>query len=647
MSLVRLENVSKYYLGEAVLDRVNFRVEAGERIGLIGRNGSGKSTMFRIITGEVSPDGGVVERARRLRMAALAQLPRFDGDATVLDIAREAFADLIAMEAELTRLSEAMARHEPGAMDSYTRLEHEFEARSGWDYPNRISRTLSGLGFRDSEFSLPFRALSGGQRTRLMLALVLLRDADLLLLDEPENHLDMDAREWLEDYLKQCGQAVVIISHDRRMLDAAVHRIVEIERGQLREFPGNYAFYLKQKALIREQQQKAWERQEAFIRKQEVFIERFRYKNTKARQVQSRIRVLERMERVDAPPPEADTAAFRLGTVAVSGEIALDVRNLSMAYGDLVLYEGISFALRRGERIGLIGPNGSGKTTLLRQLAGRIPATRGEVIHGHKVSIGFFEQHHESMNPRWDVLTALLDARSDWTPEKARTFLGRLLFTGDDVFKPVSALSGGELARLAIGRLIAGGANVLLLDEPTNHLDIASREALENALDESEASMIIASHDRALVDRLVSRLIVLRDGRAEVFLGNYSEYHEKERAQETGETQTATARRTEEVLRVRGQNVSAGRDEHSPAVDTRAERKARERAQRQRQRKLEQIEADIAVMESLLAEYPARFAALDPADYRAAAALTEEYEGLKRDLAELYTAWEELAGAED
>ncbi|HOV61736.1 MAG TPA: ABC-F family ATP-binding cassette domain-containing protein [Candidatus Hydrogenedentes bacterium] len=646
MSLVRLENVSKYYLGEAVLDGVNLRVEAGERVGLIGRNGSGKSTLFRIITGEVSPDGGVVERARRLRMASLAQLPRFDGDATVLDIALEAFADARAMEAELARLSEAMARHEPGAMEAYTRLEHEFEARDGWEYPNRIRRTLSGLGFRDAEFALPFRALSGGQRTRLMLALVLLRDADLLLLDEPENHLDMDAREWLEDYLKQCGQAVVIISHDRRMLDAVVHRIVEIERGQAREFSGNYAFYLKQKALIREQQQKAWERQEAFIRKQEVFIERFRYKNTKARQVQSRIRALEKMERVEAPPPEADTAAFRLGSVAVSGEVALEARDLAMAYGDQVLYDGVSFALRRGERIGLIGPNGSGKTTLLRQLAGRIPGSRGEVMPGHKVTLGFFEQHHESMNPRWDVLGAMLDARPDWTPENARTFLGRLLFTGDDVFKPVSALSGGELARLAIGRLIAGGANALLLDEPTNHLDIASREALENALAECEASMIIASHDRALVDRLVTRLIVLRDGRAEVFLGNYSEYHERQGKRAEADND-AVVRRAEEALQVRRKTDTGTGISETPAVDPRAERKARERAQRQRQRKLEQVEADIAAMEALLSEYPARFAALDPADYRAAAALTEEYEGLKRDLAELYAAWEELAAEEE
>ena len=643
MSLVRLERVSKYYLGEPVLDGVDFRVEGGERVGLIGRNGSGKSTLFRVITGEVSPDGGVVERARRLRMASLAQLPRFDGEATVLDIAREAFAEVRVMELELNRLGEAVARHEPGALEAYTLLEHAFEARGGWDYPNRIRRTLSGLGYREAASTQAFRALSGGQRTRLLLAVVLLRVADLLLLDEPENHLDMDAREWLEDYLKQCGQAVVIISHDRRMLDSVVHRIVEIERGLLREFSGNYTFYLKQKALLREQQQKAWERQVAFIRKQEVFIERFRYKNTKARQVQSRIRALEKMERVEAPPPEADTAGFRLGSVAVSGEVALEARDLAMGYGDLTLYDGISFVLRRGERIGLIGPNGSGKTTLLRQLAGRMPGARGEVVPGHRVNVGFFEQHHESLNPRWDVLGALLEARPDWTPEKARTFLGRLLFSGDDVFKPVEALSGGELARLAIGRLIAGGANVLLLDEPTNHLDIASREALENALDESEASMIIASHDRALVDRLATRLIVLRGGRAEVFPGRYSEYHERERVQESEESRAAAARRTEDALRVRGPVAPDSRAENSPSLDPRSERKARERARRQRQRKLEQVEADIAAMETLLAEYPARFAALDPADYRAAAALTEEYEGLKQDLAELYAAWEELA----
>ncbi|HOC72013.1 MAG TPA: ABC-F family ATP-binding cassette domain-containing protein [Candidatus Hydrogenedentes bacterium] len=628
MSLVRLENITKSYLGRPVLDGVSLRIEPGERVGLIGRNGTGKSTVFRVITGEIEPDSGVVERMRRLRLACLEQLPKVAEEKTIQDIVMESFPEILELEARLARLEERMAAEGDALLAEYSDAQHAFTAMGGYGFRTRVKQVLQGLGFRPEEFSLPFHALSGGQRTRLRLALALLRDADLLLLDEPENHLDVEAREWLESYLSSCREAVMIISHDRQMLNNATTRIVEVERGQLFDYSGNYAFYQKQKALLREQYQKAYERQEEFIRKEEALIERFRYKNTKARQMQSRLKRLDKLERIEAPPPEADTAAFRLGEVERSGEVVLDVRDAAMAYGDLTLYDGISFTVRRGERVGIVGPNGAGKTTLLRQIAGMHKGTGGAVTLGHKVSVSFFEQNHDNVNRSSDILSEVLSVRPDFTPEQARRFLGRLLFTGEDVFKPVSTLSGGELARVAMAKMILGGANLLLLDEPTNHLDIASREALEGALAAFGGSILLASHDRALVDGLVEKLVILRDGKARVFLGNYADFHRQSgQAEEDPSDKTA-----EEVLRIR--RIEKEREA----------KKSRAREDRKGQKRLAKVEADIAAMESLLADYTGRFAALDPADFTAAQALTDEYNGLRDDLKALYEEWETLAG---
>ncbi len=626
MSIVRLENVSKYFAGAAVLEGVDFRVEEGEHIGLIGRNGTGKSTVFRLITGEIQADGGVIERMKRARIACLAQLPQVAAGATIFDIVLHSFQDLLEQERALAALEDRMAAGDAAALVEYGPLQEQFAARGGYEFRGNIKRVLQGLGFHPEEFNLPFHALSGGQRTRLMLALVLLQDADLLLLDEPENHLDLEAREWLEEYLRQCRAAVVIISHDRQMLNAVATRIVEVERGILFNYSGNYAFYMGQKALLREQQQRAFERQQEFIRKEEAWIDRFRYKNTKARQVQSRIKRLEKMEMVDAPPPEATSATFNLGAVVRSGAVVLDARDLSMRYGPLTLYKDLSVQVRRGERIGLIGPNGSGKTTLLRHLSGKIKGLGGTVTLGHKVTLNYYEQNHESMNPANDVLTEVQTVRPEWTPQEVRSFLGRLLFTGDDVFKPVQALSGGELSRVAMAKLILGRANLLLLDEPTNHLDIASREALENALAEFPGTIILASHDRALIDRLADRLIVIERGNASVHLGNYAEYHRKH----LESLAPTPPKSTDEVLKIRR------------VQEEREKKKARDREDRKQRRLLEQLEQDIESMEELLETFHEKFAGLDPADFVAAQRLNEEYSGLKADLKALYEEWEAL-----
>jgi ATP-binding cassette, subfamily F, member 3 len=627
MSILRIENVSKNFAGAPVLEDVDFRIEEGEHIGLIGRNGTGKSTLFRLITGEILPDGGVVDRMKRARVACLAQLHRVDDNATVFDVVLDSFQELIAQEKVLNDLEERMAQGDESVLEEYSRLQEHFSVHRGYEFRTDIKRVLHGLGFLVEEFDLPFHALSGGQRTRLMLALVLLQDADLLLLDEPENHLDLEAREWLEKYLKNCPKAVVIISHDRQMLNSVVERIVEVEFGQLTKYAGNYEAYLKAKELHRDQQGKAYERQQEFMRKEEAWIDRFRYKNTKAKQVQSRIKRLEKLEKVDAPPPEASEVTFNLGEVQKSGESVLDVRELSIAYDGLQLYKNVSFEVSKGERVGIIGPNGSGKTTLLKHIAGLLKEGEGAVNLGHKVLLESYDQNHESVNPGSDVLTEVQAAKPLWTPTQIRSFLGRMLFRGDDVFKTISTLSGGELSRVAMAKLMLGKANLLLLDEPTNHLDIASREALESSLENYPGTLIMASHDRALIDRLATKLIIVENGEAAMHLGNYSHYRWLRKEQEAPEEE----KNTEDVLKIRrGEEV-------------RKEKKTRDRNDRKQRRQLEQLEEDIESMESLIEGFDEKFSQVDPSDYQKAQELKDEYEGLKTDLQELYQSWEELS----
>ncbi|MCX5769269.1 MAG: ATP-binding cassette domain-containing protein [Candidatus Hydrogenedentes bacterium] len=424
---------------------------------------------------------------------------------------------------------------------------------------------------------------------------------------------------------------MVIISHDRRMLNHVVKRIVEVERAGLFNYTGNYDSYLEQKTLVREQQQKAFDLQQEFIEKETKWINRFRYKNTKAKQVQSRIRNLEKMERTEAPPPEGSEAKFRFGEVVRSGQLVLDARGLGKSYGDLKLYAGLSFQVTRGERVGIIGPNGSGKTTLLRQLAGRLEGGSGSVALGHKVTFGFYDQHHENLENANDILTEIRLERPDMTPEQVRTFMGKFLFTGEDVFKPLAALSGGELSRVALAKLILSQANLLLLDEPTNHLDIASREALEGALKAFPGSLLVVSHDRELIDRLVEKLIVIENGTASVHLGNYSHYRWKLEA----ELEQKAARAVEDAKKKANDALKVRKNGSRPD-------KAQEREARKRRKQIEELEQNIESMEALVEEIEQQFAAIGAADYEQTRALKEQYDGLKSDLQGMYAEWEKM-----
>jgi ATP-binding cassette subfamily F protein 3 len=580
------------------------------------------------MTGEIEPDSGLVERQRRTRYACLAQIPDVSPNTTIFDAVLHSFDEILSMERRLGELEALMGGGDESVLPEYSELQDQFTIRGGYDFRLRISQVLHGLGFHTGDFELPFHVLSGGQRTRLMLALVLLQDADLLLLDEPENHLDLEAREWLEEYLTSCRASVVIISHDRRMLNAVCSRIVEIERSQVRSYSGNYDAYQKDKALIREQQMKAFERHQEHLRKEQAFIDKFRYKATKARQVQSRIKRLEKLETVEAPLAETATANFNLGEVVRSGAVVLQAKHLTMGYDNLPLYSEVNFEVHRGERVGIIGPNGTGKTTLLRQVAGQHAGLAGEIVLGNKVRPGYYDQHHDTFNPAADILTEVQSAQPQLTAEQVRSFMGKFLFVGDEIFKPVKALSGGERSRVAMAKLILSGANLLLLDEPTNHLDIASREALELALSEFQGAIIMISHDRALIDRLVDKLIIIENGRAEVHLGNYTHYRWK--VQQAGAAVKEAPKKDPLQIRTRQEKERT---------------KSQERELRKQRKQLETLEAEIEAGETRLQSFEQKFAAIDPADYERAAALKAEYESAKQTLEGQYAEWETLTEA--
>jgi ATP-binding cassette, subfamily F, member 3 len=630
MSYIRFEKISKAYNGKPVLDEIDFRVEAGDKIGLIGRNGAGKSTLFRIITGEISADEGQIDKMKRVRIAALSQLPDVPAEKTLHDIVLEHFEEFLELEKTLGELEIKIGEGDEGILEEYGHLQEKFTLMDGYGFRSRIKRVLCGLGFLESEFTISFKALSGGQRTRLMLALVLLADADLLLLDEPENHLDLQAREWLESFLKDWPHALVIISHDRQMLNVVANRIVEVERGGVRGYKGNFDTFMKEKKRLMEEQEKAYQKQRDFIEGEEQRIDKFRYK---AKQAQSWIKKLDKIERIKAPITEQAGISFSLGgDVVRSGQLVLDADGMGMGFDNLPLYQNVSFKVERGERVGIIGPNGTGKTTLLKQLAERLAIENGQAVGtvtlGPKVTMGYYDQQHEDHNTTHEMLAEFEMTYPELTREAVRSFLGRFQFSNDDVFKPMNTLSGGERSRVAIAKLILSKANLLLLDEPTNHLDILSRAALEDALVNFDGTIVMVSHDRHLIDRLATKLVVVSNGQASVHLGNYTEYRNKK-----GDTH-AKQLSDPDVLMIR-------KREKVKKTNSRGDQKEIDR----QKRKLKTLESQISTIEELLDAYDARFAEVDPTDYTALGDLTAEKEGLSNDLQELYDEWEIMSSA--
>jgi len=528
--LFRLSDVHKSYATHHILRGVSLQINPGEHVGLVGRNGAGKTTIFRLVSGEESPDRGDVVRARSVRLGLLAQHVHFEPGTTVHESALAAFGHLQQIEHEMHELEHRMAEVDADlekVLKRYSDLQHEFEREGGFEYAAKAEAILQGLGFDRQQWSLETEKLSGGQQNRLGLARLLLAEPDVLLLDEPTNHLDVTAVEWLEEFLQSYASAYVIISHDRYFLDRACRRIVELESGRSSSYTGNYSAYLVEREERREAQQRAYENQRQLIEKTEEFIRR-NLAGQKTKQAKSRRTMLAKLERVEAVRADRSSGDFRLQSIERTGNHVLMVNEAAIGYPDKMLARDISFILRRGGCLGIIGPNGSGKTAFLKTILKKIPALAGEIRWGTKVQIGYYAQQLDDLDDRNEIIMELRRvAPASATAGELRSFLAKFLFTGDDVYKKVGDLSGGEKGRLALAKLIYSRVNVLVLDEPTNHLDIPSREALEEALDAYEGTILTISHDRYFLDRVATQILALDgQGVAEHYDGDYTEYHD-------------------------------------------------------------------------------------------------------------------------
>ena len=529
MSLVWAEGLVKRYGDQVVLAGVSFQIARGERIALIGENGSGKSTLLKLIAGLDEPTSGRVGRARAVRLGYLPQESALDSERILFAEMLQAFAPLQRREKELRRLEEEISRS-PDPTElllRYDGLREEFERAGGYRYESEIRQVLTGLGFNPRDWERSLAELSGGERARASLAQLILERPELLLLDEPSNHLDFAALEWLEDYLEGWEGGYLLVSHDRLLLERLAERTWELVGGQLYQYRGNYSKYIELRTAWEERQLKLYERQQAEVARTREFIQRVQA-GQKHRQAKDRERRLERLERVEQPPQRKKLHfTFNLGRP--SGEEVLKFRNLAVGYPGRELLRCPDLVLHRGARVALVGPNGSGKTTLLRTILGELPSLSGAVELGYHVEPGYFAQVQELEGER-TVLEAILAGR-DGTVGEARDHLGRFLFSGEEAFKRVGELSGGELSRLALASLAQMEGNLLLLDEPTNHLDIPSQEVLQEALEGYQGTIILVSHDRYLVDRLATQLWEIRDGRLWVYEGDYS-YYRRRRAEE-------------------------------------------------------------------------------------------------------------------
>ncbi len=647
--LFRLSEVHKSYGTRDVLRGTSLQVNPGEHVGLVGRNGAGKSTIFRLVRGEETADRGEVVRARGMKLGLLDQHVHFKPGSTVHESALAAFGRLQQIEHEMHELEHRMADAGDDLekiLERYSDLQQEFEHEGGFEYAARAESILQGLGFDREMWSLETEKLSGGQQNRLGLACLLLAAPDVLLLDEPTNHLDVNAVEWLEQFLREYSSAFVIISHDRYFLDRSCRRIIELENGRAANYNGNYSDYLVEREERREAQQRAYDNQQQLIAKTQEFIRR-NLAGQKTKQAKSRRKMLEKLERLDAVPRDQSSGDFRLQTIERTGNHVLTVMDLAVGYPDKLLAEKIAFILRRGECLGIIGPNGSGKTTFLRTILKKIEPLAGEVRWGTKVQIGYYAQQLDDLDDRNEIIMELRRvAPSTATAGELRSFLAKFLFTGDDVYKHVRDLSGGEKGRLALAKLIYSRVNVLVLDEPTNHLDIPSREALEEALSAFEGTIVTISHDRYFLDRVATQILALDGvGGAEHYDGDYTEYHDWK----LGVRDAAPVREPEDenLVSVVAAPVQPVPLAPAPVAKPSAPKKPGVKVVKKKKveaRTPERIEADIAEAEARLNEISQQMGTPEVArDAGRLIALNDEYQQTEASLKTLYDEWDRIA----
>jgi len=629
--LFRLSDIYKSYGGTEILRGVSFQINPNEKVGLVGRNGAGKTTVFRVITGEEAVDSGEVLKLNNLKIGLLQQHVDFTDNETVHTAALSAFQTLHDIEAEMRQLEIAMAEdYSEEILNRYAELQTEFEHLDGFTYTARAEAILLGLGFTKETWNLETKNLSGGQKNRLGMARLLLSNPDILLLDEPTNHLDVNAVEWLENFLQNYETAFVIVSHDRYFLDRTCRRIIEIDKGKAITYKGNYSQFLIEREERREIQRREFENQQSYIAKTEEYI-RKNLAGQKTKMAKSRRTLLARLERVEAVTVDKASGNFNLKGVERAGLNVLTAEDLAIGYGEKVLAKDINFTLNRGECLGIIGGNGTGKTTFLKTILGNLRELDGKLSWGTKTNIGYYAQNLEDLDPRNEVIQEIRRVAPNADNGELRGFLARFLFTGEEIFKNVADLSGGEKGRLALAKLIYSQKNVLVLDEPTNHLDIPSREALEAALESYPGTILAVSHDRYFLDEISSQILSFEDdARVEIFDGNYTEFHDwKER--KSIESKTSNLPKAAPVEKAEAPIPAAGNLTLS-------------KNQRQTiEKRIKEIEGEIPLLEAKSSELTAKMN--DPktaADHSKLQKVSAEYKENEQKTQTLYKKWESL-----
>jgi len=651
--LIQLSELTKSFGDRVLLDRVTWQIDDGDRVGLCGPNGAGKTTLLKMLAGLDEPDSGAIVKPATLTIGYLPQDGLTHSGRTAFEEASSAFQPLLDLKAEMHaiehRLGDASVPHDEheAMLARYSELQDRFRLADGYNMDLRIATVLRGLGFSDEDVARPAETFSGGWQMRIALAKLLLGRPNLLLLDEPTNHLDLDARNWLEEFLRTYPYAVILVSHDRYFLDAVVTRITDLNLRKLTDYVGTYSKYVEQRDAMLERLRQAKREQDEEIARVKLFIDRFRYQATKASQVQSRIKMLEKVVPIEVPP-ERKRIHFKFPPCAKSGRTVLELKHARKAYGRLLVFRDVNLHIERGDRIALVGPNGAGKSTLMRMLSGEEAPDHGTRTIGHQVVPEYFAQDEAArLDPSLTVYETLqAGSPTDMVPA-IRNILGGFLFSGDDIYKKVAVLSGGERTRLAVARMLLRPSNTLLLDEPTNHLDLDSKDVLLEALDDYGGTLIIVSHDRYFVEKLATKIIEIGRGEAIVYPGTYREFlSHKEAApaaQPPGVGPQASGSRPE----ASGAQPKA----QSPKPDTSRDARKRDDAERRkRQRALESLHKRIAELESRIAAREAEVKKIEAAmaaegfyeDRAAAASLIDRHHALMWEVGDLMAQWEAL-----
>ncbi|AYF04477.1 TPA: ABC-F family ATP-binding cassette domain-containing protein [Bacillus mobilis] len=640
--LLQVNALSKLYGAETILANIKLEVQTKDRIALVGRNGAGKSTLLKIIAGELSHDGGEIIKPKDVSIGYLAQNTGLETSLTIWDEMLTVFTHLQQMETKLRRLEQEMGKEENFSNEAtyerlladYDQLQLNYKDQGGYQYEADIRSILSGLGFPVETHQTTISTLSGGQKTRLALGKLLLTKPDLLILDEPTNHLDIETLTWLEQYLQGYPGAILIVSHDRYFLDKLVTQVYEISNKESRRFVGNYSKYLDLKSALYEQEMKRYEKQQDEIAKLEDFVQKNIARASTTKRAQSRRKQLDRMELLTRPLGDSKSASFHFDIEKQSGNDVLQVKDATIGYDEDPIIEHVTMRLTRGDSVALVGPNGIGKSTLLKSLVNKLPLLHGDVSFGSNVSVGYYDQEQANLTSSKRVLNELWDEYPLQPEKEIRTILGNFLFTGDDVLKPVSSLSGGQKARLALAKLMMQKSNLLILDEPTNHLDLNSKEILENALIDYPGTLLFVSHDRYFINRVTTTVVELSTEGAQEYLGDYDYYVEKKN----------------EMIERAAFEQQEQQENQAPVQKTVAqeklnylEEKERKQLERQRTRKIEELEQNIVEFEEEIATLEDQLCLPEIyADYEKASEITTKKQTLQEQLDACMAEWEEL-----